>query len=166
VSNSSSSSFTCGISGRTESGWDMGLIDAEMYECVNGHTMGDSYVTGNLQALAEEGLDACLAVCESDEMKTALKERMDDVGEDHSTGDLFDALCEILDDWGGRYELPASLCPLCTLKYVNNHDVLRYLLLRMDRTYKQVCEEIAATYGGNPSDFREAIKGVSLNAKD
>ena len=38
VTNSSSSSFVCDICGRVESGWDMGLSEAGMYECVNGHT--------------------------------------------------------------------------------------------------------------------------------
>ena len=38
VTNSSSSSYVCEICGRTESGWDMGLSEAEMMECVNGHT--------------------------------------------------------------------------------------------------------------------------------
>lgn len=39
VTNSSSSSFVCELCGRTESGWDMVLRDAEMVECVNGHTI-------------------------------------------------------------------------------------------------------------------------------
>ena len=37
VTNSSSSSFVCEICGRVETGYDLGLSDAEMYECVNGH---------------------------------------------------------------------------------------------------------------------------------
>ena len=37
VTNSSSSSYVCEICGRTESGWDMGLSDCDMMECVNGH---------------------------------------------------------------------------------------------------------------------------------
>jgi len=37
VSNSSSSSFTCDVCGRTEAGFDMCLDEAEMYECVAGH---------------------------------------------------------------------------------------------------------------------------------
>lgn len=35
VSNSSSSSFVCDVCGNIESGWDLGLNDAEMCECVN-----------------------------------------------------------------------------------------------------------------------------------
>jgi hypothetical protein len=38
VSNSSSSSFICDITGGTESGWDACLSDVEMCECENGHT--------------------------------------------------------------------------------------------------------------------------------
>jgi hypothetical protein len=38
VSNSSSSSFICDISGETESGYDMCLSDAGMVKCINEHT--------------------------------------------------------------------------------------------------------------------------------
>ena len=37
VTNSSSSSYICEICGRNESGYDIGLRDCEMMECVNGH---------------------------------------------------------------------------------------------------------------------------------
>lgn len=37
VSNSSSSSFVCDITGETESGWDASLRDCGMAECVAGH---------------------------------------------------------------------------------------------------------------------------------
>lgn len=37
VSNSSSSSFICVVCGRAEGGMDMGLDDAEMCQCENGH---------------------------------------------------------------------------------------------------------------------------------
>jgi len=42
VSNSSSSSFICDLCGRQESGWDMGLSEAELVECQNGHTICES----------------------------------------------------------------------------------------------------------------------------
>lgn len=38
VSNSSSSSFVCNVCGRQESGWDMGINEAEMVQCEHGHT--------------------------------------------------------------------------------------------------------------------------------
>jgi hypothetical protein len=44
VSNSSSSSFVCCISGEVESGYDLGIRDAGYYECKNGHVFCESFV--------------------------------------------------------------------------------------------------------------------------
>ena len=41
VSNSSSSSFICDVTGRIASGWDMSLEEAEMCECKKGHTFSE-----------------------------------------------------------------------------------------------------------------------------
>lgn len=43
VSNSSSSSFTCHVCGNTESGFDAGLLEVGMYECLDGHTFCDDH---------------------------------------------------------------------------------------------------------------------------
>lgn len=53
VSNSSSSSFICDISGESESGYDATLEDYGYVCCVNGHTMKEDYVE-NLDSLLEE----------------------------------------------------------------------------------------------------------------
>lgn len=39
VTNSSSSSYICESCGAEASGWDLSLSEAEMLECVNGHTV-------------------------------------------------------------------------------------------------------------------------------
>ena len=44
VTNSSSSSFICEVCGATQSGWDIGLYEAEMMECVKGHVTCQSHV--------------------------------------------------------------------------------------------------------------------------
>lgn len=44
VSNSSSSSFICMVSGRIEAGYDLSMRDVEMYQCENGHYFDDSYL--------------------------------------------------------------------------------------------------------------------------
>lgn len=41
VSNSSSSSFVCEVTGRVEAGYDMPMEDAEMVECTNGHIFSE-----------------------------------------------------------------------------------------------------------------------------
>ena len=44
VSNSSSSSFICDVSGAIISGYDLSLRDAEMNRCVNRHCFSDEYL--------------------------------------------------------------------------------------------------------------------------
>lgn len=48
VSNSSSSSFICEVCGIVESGWDSGLVDFEMCECQNGHTVCQKHLSENI----------------------------------------------------------------------------------------------------------------------
>lgn len=48
VSNSSSSSFICDVTGEDVSGRDMCLSDAGMCECENGHTFLDEYLVGEV----------------------------------------------------------------------------------------------------------------------
>ena len=43
VSNSSSSSFVCDVCGEECSGYDMGLDEAGMVQCVNGHTFCEGH---------------------------------------------------------------------------------------------------------------------------
>jgi hypothetical protein len=54
VSNSSSSSFTCDVCGRVESGYDANLRDFEMFECKNGHCMCQEHA---VRELTEEEMD-------------------------------------------------------------------------------------------------------------
>ena len=44
VSNSSSSSFVCEISGEVFSGYGAGLDDFELVKCQNGHVFSEEYV--------------------------------------------------------------------------------------------------------------------------
>ena len=54
VSNSSSSSFICMVSGHVEAGMDMGLDDAEMYECENGHYFCEQFLIGEIDDHEED----------------------------------------------------------------------------------------------------------------
>ena len=48
VSNSSSSSFVCDVCNEDYSGWDACMSEAEMFECVNGHTVCESHIVGEI----------------------------------------------------------------------------------------------------------------------
>jgi hypothetical protein len=53
VSNSSSSSFICDVSGAVESGWDLSLSEAGMYECKAGHTFCEDYLLNEAEFKAK-----------------------------------------------------------------------------------------------------------------
>jgi len=60
VSNSSSSSFICDVSGNVACGYDMSMEEAEMYECENGHTFDDGYLVNEgklITLLDDDALD-------------------------------------------------------------------------------------------------------------
>jgi len=97
VSNSSSSSFTCDVCGRTRSVWDMNLTEIGMMQCENGHTVCVHHVdNANYQ-------------------------------------DLHDYLGENED---ARYSVPAGKCPICSLQYVDDINLARYLFILLNgRTY-------------------------------
>jgi len=44
VSNSSSCSFVCDLTGEVKSGWSWGIEDVGMYGCINGHRFNKEYV--------------------------------------------------------------------------------------------------------------------------
>ena len=48
VSNSSSSSFVCDVTGEEESGWDCSPTDFGYYECCNGHIFPQDMIVGEL----------------------------------------------------------------------------------------------------------------------
>lgn len=69
VSNSSSSSFVCEICGETAEGMDISLSDADMFCCINGHTMCQEHAIKNLTCggLTDDDEDCDFDLYEIDE---------------------------------------------------------------------------------------------------
>jgi len=124
VSNSSSSSYICDVCGHDESGWDLCLSDAEMVECASGHVMCCSHVEATKAeiyiAMVEEGIEKYGNTYDHEDK---LKEIQ--VIEDEKERENFcnDALYET--DW--EYSFPSKLCPICSLKQINDSELVQYL---------------------------------------
>jgi hypothetical protein len=136
---------------------DMSLSEAGMYECENGHVVDEDYVTHNIHQLAKRGVKACLDALNTSMAEALRKEHLQDQAE-MPYDELHDALIEVLDDYEGRYCLPACLCPICTLQHLKSDDILSYLLQNMGRTRYEVCNRIRSEYGGKPEEFYKAIQ--------
>ena len=139
VTNSSSSSYVCEICGRTESGWDMGLSECEMMECVNGHVFC---------------CDEALEMPTKEEMIKMILEngwtnRWDSGIQDYRdyTEEEILAMDEdiIFDKWitdGGYYEVPECMCPICQFIEYSEYDLSAYLLKEYGVSRDEVFAEV------------------------
>lgn len=139
VTNSSSSSYVCELCGRTESGWDLGLSECEMMECVNGHIFC---------------CDEALEMPTKEEMIKMILEngwnnRWDSGIQDYRdyTEEEISAMDEdiIFDEWitdGGYYEVPECLCPICQFIEYSDYDLSAYLLKEYGISRDEVFAEV------------------------
>lgn len=144
VSNSSSSSFTCDVTGETYSGMDMWLTDFGMVECEHGHIFFESYldkVTVDPDARKKRE-QAYIA-----EQKEYYKDK--DWGQDYTDEDWLDDFENIISE---------AECPLCQFLYMNDKDMVSYLLSMLEKTREEAIEDakmLFKTY----SNFIEFKKG-------
>jgi len=113
VSNSSSSSFVCVICGEEHSGMDVGLEEAEMVECDNGHI----FCVEHLIKKNEQGEEV---YSEYGEPIT----NEDDEDEDEDYG-----------EW--RYHIPPAHCPVCQFQAADDNDIMWYYLITNNLTKKE-----------------------------
>lgn len=119
----SSSSFVCDITGEEVSGWDLGLEEAGMYSCQNGHTFSQGFVKTIDEMTVEEKREALIKYLGND---NSYKEELEII---HvlDVDRLKDYLDENEDLWEeyGYYRVD---CPICQFKYGKPEEMLKYLL--------------------------------------
>lgn len=123
VTNSSSSSYVCEICGRTESGWDLGLSECEMMECVNGHVFCCD------EALERPSVKNMIQMIMENEWN---KDRWD-IG--YGRDCTYEELLKMDEDelWSfccesEYYEVPECVCPICQFIEYSEYDLSAYLL--------------------------------------
>lgn len=137
VTNSSSSSFVCEICGRSESGWDISLEEADMMECVNGHVF-----------CRHEALEW---PSKQDMIKTILENEYNKDCWDGGTRSYRDYSEEELLDMDEEtlfvqfisesyYSVPESMCPICQFIEYSDCDLSKYLF----KTYSVSRDEVFA----------------------
>lgn len=140
VTNSSSSSYVCEICGRTESGWDMGLSECEMMECVNGHIFCCDEALENpsksdlIKMILENEWNKDIWVSREDGRKDYTEEELMTMDEDI----LFNEFCSE----GGYYEVPECVCPICQFIEYSEYDLSAYLLKEYGVSREEVFAEV------------------------
>lgn len=126
VTNSSSSSFVCEICGHVESGFDMSISEAEMMECVNGHTFCWE------EALERPSKKEIIKLMLEDEYNSKTENELMDMDEDT----LFEELAECY------YNVPECMCPICQFIEYSEYDMSAYLLKEYNVSRNEVFEEV------------------------
>lgn len=128
VTNSSSSSFVCEICGESDGGFDVGLSDVDMCECVNGHTICNCHRFPNP---SKEIM-----------IKMILENKYNDCSEDELNRMTEDELFEKHLTEGGYYEVPEEVCPICQFIEYSESDLVAYLLKEYGIPRDEVFEEV------------------------
>lgn len=141
VSNSSTSSFVCDLCGRTESGRDLPIEDAEMVQCVNGHTI---CVSEMVEAAEQEEKSREEKIKELMEYYSYDKEDPTSYYYQLKCGEIEDEeLNDIWDEYRDevqsemQYEMPEKYCPICQMHEFANSDLAAYLQKKTGYTREQ-----------------------------
>lgn len=138
VTNSSSSSFVCEICGRVESGMDLALSEAEMVECVNGHTICRDEM---LESPPKAELIKII-------LENEWNKRWDWRSKDYATVSVEalermedeDLLIDFCSDDG--WAVPESVCPICQFIEYSESDLSAYLLKEYGISRDEVFAEV------------------------
>lgn len=140
VTNSSSSSFVCEICGRTESGWDLGLSEAEMVECVNGHIFCNDEMlpipdkATLIKMIIDGGLNKDCWDSEIGDERDYTMEELEGMTADG----LFEKFCSE----SGYYDIPECVCPICQFIEYSENDLSKYLEKEYGVSRDEVFEKV------------------------
>lgn len=160
VTNSSSSSFVCDVCNHVESGWDISLSEAEMYECENGHTVCESHVDlGDEKELATAILNSALEEAKdrtwgSEESKARDIAKIEELLKAIAY-EGYDDFYEIFDDYDMRHNLPAKFCPICNHEHIPDNDALAYALNKLGITEEELKAEIRKNFAEDEAEDKE-----------
>ena len=150
VSNSSSSSFICEVCVEEQSGWDLGLEEVGMYECVNGHYFCEDHAVSKRSTDMDDIRKYCLESGSSYSKEEILKMKDEELTELAEEYDYF------VDE---RYECPVSMCPICSFLEVQNYDAYRYLLKKAGLTQETMLKQLKTEFTSY-DEFRKSIAEI------
>lgn len=139
VTNSSSSSYVCEICGRSESGYDLGLSECEMMECVNGHVFCCDEALE--KPTKKEMIKMIMENSWSNRWYDSIENYRDYTEEEISTIDEEIIFEEWITD-GGYYEVPECMCPICQFIEYSEYDLSAYLLKEYGVSRDEVFAEV------------------------
>jgi hypothetical protein len=157
VSNSSSSSFICCISGEAEAGYDCSNSEMGYCQCENGHEFLASYLDGVklddprdwVKCLDDSMFSdkhSSLGWKERHEIERHAMETLIELKEYYGEDIYNKVLAEFEDDFESftevDYNLSAKLCPVCSMKEIVSDDMVNYLLKVSGKSAAEIKQEM------------------------
>ncbi|RLD64329.1 MAG: hypothetical protein DRJ01_01025 [Bacteroidetes bacterium] len=166
VSNSSSSSFICDVTGEIESGMDMSYTDAEMSCCERGHTFSNYLAVCSIKNLSDETKIRLVAennIDFEDSQEKSYELRKEEKKEkellfinENGAAELvrrFDDDEDYNEEIQNGYNIPSEMCPICMFKELSLDDVKAFLYRKLNMTKKEVVEDIKSQFD-NYDEFK------------
>ncbi len=154
ISNSSTTSFICDYCGEICASMDLVLSDAEMYECVNGHTVCDEHINLNITTDDRRNLFTINKYSyyeKTDEEKNTIIALGDDEFNTWWEENDGDYKCDL------RSYLPASNCPICQFEMIMDSNATKYLLKELKITNKEMVKKVSEQFSSY-DEFVEFLK--------
>lgn len=163
VSNSSSSSFICDVSGEVYSGYDAGLSDFDLMECTNEHIFHESYLVGDpyepeiLERILIKDVYSNATYDIKDKYKLTWRDELSAVQKKEANEEAEKTILEIKErgEWNNilqeckskvRNSIPVECCPICSLTYIKDDTISDYLLNKYNESKEEIKKEIREKY--------------------
>jgi hypothetical protein len=164
VTNSSSTSYICEISGERESGMDADAEDLGFYLCSNGHEYLEKYRLDHKKYLMKEKVLEWIEKriksdpCDGDRKKELTKWK-DEIAKEGLNECLAKEISESRQfncETGGHL-ISSSLCPICQMEYIRDKDMLKFFL-KLNGKREDVVKLMKAQYP-TYEDMRRDLDG-------
>jgi hypothetical protein len=173
VTNSSSSSFICQITGDVSSGWDLSLWETNKYRCENGHVVSGHLLLKHPDDFGDEDYKEYILTMirkyekkvndnpDSNWSKDRLKHWNMQLKEFNSPGATAGIISDIKrlgeDIETFHTDIPAKYCPICQMKFITDDDMLTYLLKTYELTKKELNALMNLKYDGDYKRMRDDL---------
>lgn len=171
VTNSSSSSFICEISGNVEAGYDLSYNDVGFSSCVRrGHDFDDAYLRQDRDIDFKECRDAIIEhinTCATDEECSQEQARNALSQINAMTAGTYKDILNLLEKTHipePEYDctnVPKYKCPICSFTVIARNDIKKYIEKMTGKNYDAYEKEILARFSSY-EEFQDFLKGRNL----
>jgi len=171
VSNSSTSSFVCLVSGHVEAERDASASDVGMCECENDHVFCNHYLLPTPPGISpKDVIESYVEFANRYRECTTVEETTKQITEALNTDDVEKLTGEVVEEhireeideeFPGFGDASALRCPICTMTHIPDEAMLKHVLRLLHKTREDLTAELREKFDGDFKAFEEAEKAAA-----